>query len=98
MLVKAKWNVKGLDGWHTAGEVFETDEDYGDAVDVIDGKPKRQPKKAPEKEPEQEPEQAPVTEPEAVQDVQPETEAQPSEEPVAEARPKSGSRRNRNRR
>ena len=49
MLVKAKWNVKGSDGWHMAGEVFATEEDYGDAVEVLDA-----PKAAPVNEPEAE--------------------------------------------
>ena len=70
MLVKAKWNVKDSAGWHRSGEVFNTKEDLGDAVEVLD-MPKRQaPEKAPEvpkqdpvdsepaKEPEKEPEQA----------------------------------------
>lgn len=35
MLVKAKWNVKGSDGWHFGGEVFETEEDFGEAVVVL---------------------------------------------------------------
>ena len=36
MLVKAKWNVKDAAGWHNAGDVFQTDMDLGDAVDVLD--------------------------------------------------------------
>jgi len=54
MLVKAKWNVKDAAGWHSAGEVFHTDEDLGDAVEVIEGKKPAAQKeeKAPEKMPE----------------------------------------------
>ena len=37
MLVKAKWNVKDAAGWHNAGDVFQTDMDLGDAVEVLDG-------------------------------------------------------------
>lgn len=36
MLVKAKWNVKDASGWHDAGDVFETSDDLGDAVEVLD--------------------------------------------------------------
>ena len=43
MLVKAKWNVKDEAGWHSTGDVFMTDADLGDAVEVLDA-----PKKAPE--------------------------------------------------
>lgn len=35
MLVKAKWNVKDSAGWHRANEVFETEEDLGDGVEVL---------------------------------------------------------------
>jgi hypothetical protein len=51
MLVKAKWNVKGSDGWHIGGEVFNTEEDFGDAVEVLDAPavPKKEPE--PVKEP-----------------------------------------------
>ena len=44
MLVKAKWNVKDASGWHKAGEVFNTDADLGDAVEVLNA-----PKKAEQK-------------------------------------------------
>lgn len=57
MLVKAKWNVKGSDGWHMTGEVFDTKEDFGDAVEVLDV-PKKTPKAEPVKEPETVPETA----------------------------------------
>lgn len=55
MLVKAKWNVKDAAGWHEAGEVFRTENDLGDAVEVLDA-PKKKPaeKQAPVKEPEPE--------------------------------------------
>ena len=46
MLVKAKWNVKGSDGWHMSGEVFNTEEDFGEAVEVLDAPVAR--KKEPE--------------------------------------------------
>lgn len=54
MLVKAKWSVKGSDGWHMAGEVFNTNEDFGDAVEVLDAPvtPKEEPE--PVNEPEKE--------------------------------------------
>lgn len=52
MLVKAKWNVKGSDGWHMGGEVFHTEEDFGEAVEVLDA-PKMT---ASEKEPDPVPE------------------------------------------
>ena len=50
MLVKAKWNVKDANGWHDAGEVFNTNDDLGDAVERLEAK---KAVKAPEKEPEQ---------------------------------------------
>ncbi len=81
MKVKAKWNVKDGNGWHSAGEVFETESDLGDAVVVLDA-PK---KPAPVKEPEPKPE--PVKEPEA------EKAAEPAAEPVkvrSAARRKAG--------
>ena len=53
MLVKAKWNVKDSNGWHKTGDVFETESDFGDAVEVLEAPKKAEPKKAvPEKEPE----------------------------------------------
>jgi len=36
MLVKAKMNVRDANGWHMAGDVFHTDADFGDAVEVLD--------------------------------------------------------------
>ena len=56
MKVRAKWNVKDGNGWHSAGEVFEPTCDLGRAVEVMD-KPK-QPAQAPEKVPEPEAEPA----------------------------------------
>ena len=38
MKVKAKWSVKDATGWHDAGEVFETESDLGDAVEVLEAK------------------------------------------------------------
>lgn len=67
MRVKAKWNVKGSDGWHMTGEIFETEEDYGDAVEVLDAKaPAQKQAEAPKKEPEKETKakQEPAKEPE----------------------------------
>ena len=60
MLVKAKWNVKGSDGWHMAGEVFSTEEDFGAAVEVLDAPKKAEPKAAEPKAPVKQPEQAPA--------------------------------------
>ncbi len=59
MLVKAKWNVKDSSGWHRAGEVFDTNDALGNAVELLEA-PRRV--KAPEKKPEEEP----VKEPEKV--------------------------------
>lgn len=56
MLVKALSNVKDCNGWHVTGEVFETEEDLGDAVETL--RVQKEPVKA------QEPEQAAETEPE----------------------------------
>ena len=67
MLVKAKMNVKDAAGWHRTGEVFNTDEDLGDAVEVLE-KPRRQepkqekpaePVKAAEEPKEEKPKSAP---------------------------------------
>ena len=65
MLVKAKWNVKDSAGWHRSGDVFNTKEDLGDAVEMLEKPGNRTPEKAPEKIPEKVLEQEPVvTEPE----------------------------------
>ena len=48
MLVKAKWNVKDASGWHSAGEVFQTENDLGDAVEVLDVPKNAEPEKASE--------------------------------------------------
>lgn len=63
MKVKAKWSVKDANGWHDAGEVFETSSNLGDAVEVLDApkKPAPEKKAEPVKEPEKEPEKAPET-------------------------------------
>lgn len=50
MLVKAKWNVKDASGWHSAGDVFDTKADLGDAVEVLEAKAEKEP--APEVKPE----------------------------------------------
>lgn len=72
MLVKAKWNVKDSSGWHSAGEVFDTNDALGNAVELLEAprrvkapekKLEEQPAKDSEKEPEQkktETEKAPV--------------------------------------
>ena len=83
MLVKAKWTVKDASGWHDAGQVFNTEDDLGDAVVVL-GAPKKEPAKAEKK---QEPVKEPEKEPQAKAA---ETEKEP--EAVSEA-PKSVSRR-----
>ena len=50
MLVKAKGNVRDAAGWHKAGEIFFTESDLGDAVEVLDAPKKAAPvKEAPEK-------------------------------------------------
>ena len=83
MRVKAKWNVKGSDGWHLTGEIFETKEDFGNAVEVLDA-PKRASKReaTPVKAPEPETEKPAVTE---------ETTAEPLVE--EEPKPRTPSRR-----
>ena len=50
MLVKAKWTVKDASGWHNAGDVFVTEQDMGDAVEVLDAPKQAEPVKAPEPE------------------------------------------------
>ena len=54
MLVKAKWNVKDASGWHSAGEVFQTESNLGGAVEVLDEPASIQPVKEPVAEPEKE--------------------------------------------
>ena len=49
MLVKAKWNVKDASGWHDAGDVFRTENDLGDAVEVLDAP--KQPEAKPDGKP-----------------------------------------------
>ena len=62
MKVVARQNVRDASGWHLKGQVFETEENLGAAVEVLDGpKPapeakEREPKAA---EPESAPEKAP---------------------------------------
>ena len=86
MLVKAKWHVKDDFGWHDAGEVFDTTEDLGDAVEVLEKPAPR--KQEPAKEPEKVAE--PVKEPEK----EPETEAAPEEKTEKPAeRPRNANRR-----
>ena len=55
MLVRAKWNIKDAAGWHMTGEIFETEEELGDAVEVL-FKPEEPPKEEPAQEPVKEPE------------------------------------------
>ena len=71
MLVKAKWNVKDASGWHSAGEVFNTNDALGDAVEIIEA-PRRP------KMPEKKPEEAPVKEPEKVTEQKTEPEKAPA--------------------
>lgn len=58
MKVRARWNVKDGNGWHSVGEVFETESNLGDAVEVLEAPKKPEPArnpvpaKAPEKAPE----------------------------------------------
>lgn len=47
MLVKAKWNVKDAAGWHKTGDVFHTDQDLGDGVEVLDAPKRPEPVKEP---------------------------------------------------
>ena len=48
MKVRAKWNVKDAAGWHRTGSVFETEEDLGNAVEILDKpKPAEKPAEAP---------------------------------------------------
>ena len=61
MLVKAKCNVKDSSGWHKAGEVFRTDSNLGDAVEVLEAPKKAEPKK---EEPVKAPVKAETAEPE----------------------------------
>ena len=65
MKVKAKWSVKDATGWHDPGEVFETESDLGDAVEVLEETKKARAAKKPEAEPETEPEVQEAAEPEA---------------------------------
>ena len=51
MLVKAKGNVRDAAGWHKAGEIFQTESDLGDAVEVLDAPKRTKPvREAPMKE------------------------------------------------
>ena len=53
MKVRARHNVQDRNGWHLSGTVFETDEDLGDAVDILSGdapETEREPEEAPEPE------------------------------------------------
>lgn len=60
MLVKAKWNVKDSSGWHNAGDVFETENDLGDAVEAFEAPKKAEPKVEPEPVKAEEPEKEPA--------------------------------------
>ena len=62
MLVKALCTIHDSNGWHNAGEVFETEADLGDAVEAAKEEaeaPAAEPEKEPDKEPEPEKEQKP---------------------------------------
>lgn len=60
MLVKALCTIHDGNGWHNAGEIFETEDDLGDAVEAVKDEtvePETEPE--PEDEPEKEPEKEP---------------------------------------
>ena len=63
MLVKAKWNVKDAAGWHKAGDVFHTDQDLGDGVEVLDAPKRTEPVKEPDPAAEPVKESVPAAEP-----------------------------------
>jgi len=70
MLVKAKWNVRDAAGWHKPGDVFETDADFGDKVEIlIPDAGKQQPPKA--SKPESKPEAEKAEKPEPVKEEPP---------------------------
>ena len=93
MKVRAKWHVKDANGWHKPGEVFETNDDLGDAVDVLNEEP--EPKQAPEDG--QEPDPTPAGTPDDADEPEKEDEQAPAkaeETPAAEiAKPRSSTRR-----
>lgn len=62
MKVRAKWSIKDGTGWHNPGEVFETESDLGDAVEVLSAAKKPKAEKKPEAEPEVQPDAEPVKE------------------------------------
>lgn len=80
MKVRAKWSVKDATGWHDAGEVFETEADLGNAVEVLEEAKK--PKAAKKAEPEPKPEET--------AEAEPAREETPVQEPV---KPRSTARR-----
>ncbi len=84
MKVRAKWSIKDASGWHDAGEVFDTESDLGNAVEVLDAPKKPAPVKKAEPEPE------PKAEPEPKSDPEEKPEADPVKEP---AKPRSTTRR-----
>ena len=51
MLVRAKWSVKDESGWHNAGDVFQTEKDLGDAVEMLEKPVKAAPARPVEEEP-----------------------------------------------
>ena len=76
--------MKDATGWHDAGEVFETESELGDAVEVLEAPKEKRPKKEPE----------PVKEPEPEAVAEPEPAEEPAEEPVKEqVKPRSTTRR-----
>ena len=77
MRVKAKCNVRDANGWHLTGEVFETKQDLGANVEILDApKPAaRERTKAKETVPE-----APKEEPAAVDAAEPAVETQAEEQ------------------
>ena len=66
MKVRAKWSIKDGTGWHNPGEVFETESDLGDAVEVLEAAKKPKAEKKPAAEPEVQPEAEPKKETEEV--------------------------------
>ena len=82
--------MKDATGWHDAGEVFETESDLGDAVEVLEAPKKQKAEKDPE--PVREPEPEAVAEPEPAAEPEKEPEAEPVEK-SAPARTRSTTRR-----
>ena len=52
MKVKARHNVQDRNGWHLPGTVFETEEDLGEAVEILSGENPPESAREPEAVPE----------------------------------------------